>query len=330
MIFINLGVIESSYSLITFTVCSRILEAAASVVCTFDIPVETVLLFISALPREFTDCGGQLRLTVQQWLSGCGYKDCCANCCINEMKLCKNLYDFPQSFISNHLSIDISRNFDDGDFSAWEFEANRWARVLFLAITEEHPLEPILMFIQKIGSNIFKQNHDSTYIGVKLLILASSLVLELRRTRERVIEWGNKARTNIGSVFLGVVDEWSFIDDISKKLVDTFMYLLDDLVQFANHSCSIFWSGDVEEDTALPGAVKGKLGGPSQRRLPISATTAVLQAVGTFCTFIIVGCLNSIQSWRFKKIIHCGCHHCSVEFLSKLVKCRYTVIQTTG
>jgi hypothetical protein len=28
------------------------------VVCTFDIPVETVLLFISALPREFTDCGG--------------------------------------------------------------------------------------------------------------------------------------------------------------------------------------------------------------------------------------------------------------------------------
>ncbi|PNY04748.1 tRNA/rRNA methyltransferase SpoU family protein [Trifolium pratense] len=260
-------------------VCGRILEAAASVVCAFDIPLETLLLFISALPREFTDCGGQLRLTVQRWLSGCGYKDCCASCCINEMKLCKNLYDFPQSFISNHLSIDISLNFDDGDFSAWEFEANRWARVLFLAITEERPLEPILMFIQKIGSNIFKQNHDSTYIGVKLLILASSLVLELRRARERVIEGGNKARTNIGSAFLGVVDEWSFIDDISKKLVDTFMYFLDDLVQFANYSCSIFWSGAVEEDTALPGAVKGKLGGPSQRRLPISATTAVLQAL---------------------------------------------------
>ncbi|MCH85534.1 tRNA/rRNA methyltransferase SpoU family protein, partial [Trifolium medium] len=221
----------------------------------------------------------QLRLTVQRWLSGCGYKDCCASCRINEMKLCKNLYDFPQRFISNHLSIDISLNFDDGDFSAWEFEASRWARVLFLAITEEHPLEPILMFIQKIGSNIFKHNHDSTYVGVKLLILVSSLVLELRRTRERVIECGNKARTHIGSSFLGVVDEWSFIDDISKKLVDTFMYFLEDLVQFANHSCSIFWSGAVEEDTALPGAVKGKLGGPSQRRLPISATTAVLQAV---------------------------------------------------
>lgn len=42
-----------------FTVCGRILEAAASVVCTFDIPLETLLLFISALPREFTDYGGK-------------------------------------------------------------------------------------------------------------------------------------------------------------------------------------------------------------------------------------------------------------------------------
>lgn len=64
---------------------------------------------------------------------------------MDDMKLCKSLYDFPHSFISNHRSIDISLNYDDGDFSAWEFEANRWARVLFLAITEEHPLEPILM-----------------------------------------------------------------------------------------------------------------------------------------------------------------------------------------
>lgn len=58
----------------------------------------------------------------------------------------------------------------------------------------------------------------------------------------------------------------------------------DDLVQFANQSCSVFWYGVVAEASTLPGAVKGKLGGPSQRRLPISATTAVLQAVGTFCT----------------------------------------------
>lgn len=71
----------------------------------------------------------------------------------------------------------------------------------------------------------------------------------------------------------------------------------DDLVQFANQSCSVFWSGAVAEDAALPGAVKGKLGGPSQRRLPISATTAVLQAVGTCCSLIIIGCLIYLQNW---------------------------------
>ncbi|KAI5396122.1 hypothetical protein KIW84_062356 [Lathyrus oleraceus] len=35
--------------------------AAASVVCAFDIPLEILLLFISALPHEFTDYGGKLR-----------------------------------------------------------------------------------------------------------------------------------------------------------------------------------------------------------------------------------------------------------------------------
>lgn len=40
-------------------VCQKLLEAAVSVVCTFDISLEIVMLFISALPREFTDYGGK-------------------------------------------------------------------------------------------------------------------------------------------------------------------------------------------------------------------------------------------------------------------------------
>lgn len=86
----------------------------------------------------------------------------------------------------------------------------------------------------------------------------------------------------------------------------------DDLVQFATQSCSVFWSGAVADDTALPGAVRGKLGGPSQRRLPISATTAVLQAVGTFCSFIIVSCLTSLLIWILE--YYSLWVHCSVEF----------------
>ncbi|KHN01629.1 hypothetical protein glysoja_012940 [Glycine soja] len=40
-------------------VCGKILEAAVYVVCPFDIPLEILLLFISALPKEFTDYGGK-------------------------------------------------------------------------------------------------------------------------------------------------------------------------------------------------------------------------------------------------------------------------------
>lgn len=40
-------------------VCDKILEAAASVVCSFEVPLEMLLHFISSLPREFTDSGGK-------------------------------------------------------------------------------------------------------------------------------------------------------------------------------------------------------------------------------------------------------------------------------
>ncbi|KAK0586912.1 hypothetical protein LWI29_014296 [Acer saccharum] len=39
-------------------VCEKVLEAAASLVCASDVPLEKLLHFISAVPREFTDYGG--------------------------------------------------------------------------------------------------------------------------------------------------------------------------------------------------------------------------------------------------------------------------------
>ncbi|KAG2408431.1 uncharacterized protein HKW66_Vig0032530 [Vigna angularis] len=235
-------------------VCGKILEAAVCVVCAFDIPLEILLLFISALPKEFTDYGGQLRVPSQRWLSGCGYKDRCANCCNNEIKLWNSLYDFPQRFVSNDLPFDVSFTYDDEDLSAWESEANRWAKMLFLSTEHGHLLEPILVFIR-------------------------NNVMELRRAKERAVEYIAKAGANVEKPLPGVVDHLGFIDEISEKLSDEFIYLLDDLVQFAKQSCSVFWSDVFTEDTTLPGAVRGKLGGPSQRRLSISATTVVLQAI---------------------------------------------------
>lgn len=52
---------KSSYDLYFFlmSVCDRILEAAASVVCSFSVPLQILLHFIGSFPREFTVYGGK-------------------------------------------------------------------------------------------------------------------------------------------------------------------------------------------------------------------------------------------------------------------------------
>lgn len=60
------------------------------------------------------------------------------------MKLLKSLYDFPRNFIRLHGSVSVSVNYDDEELDAWESEAMRWARVVFLVIKEDHHLDPIL------------------------------------------------------------------------------------------------------------------------------------------------------------------------------------------
>lgn len=43
-------------------VCEKVLETCGLVVCVFDVPLETLLYFVSTLPREFTDYGGKSNL----------------------------------------------------------------------------------------------------------------------------------------------------------------------------------------------------------------------------------------------------------------------------
>lgn len=52
---------------------------------------------------------------------------------------------------------------------------------------------------------------------------------------------------------------------------------------FAGTASSILWSeDDMEKGSDLPSSIKGKLGGPSLRRLTLSLTPSVLQAVILF------------------------------------------------
>lgn len=239
-------------------VCEKVMETAMCLVCSCDVPLEIVLHFVWAVPQEFTNHGGSLRERMQEWLSGCGKKLCGATFCSTEKLVLVSLYDFPERFISHQCSVHFI-TYDDEDLDAWAFEAKRWARVLFLLINDENHVEPILMFIQHHGNSICKQKNLFEAMPLKFLILITSIIRELQIMQER----SHSRETTV----------------ILEKFAVTFLLTIEELVSFANLSCSIFWSRVVMDDPKLPNSIRGKLGGPSQRRLSSSFTTAVLKAI---------------------------------------------------
>ncbi|GAB4834643.1 hypothetical protein Ancab_032906 [Ancistrocladus abbreviatus] len=260
-------------------VCDKVLEAAASVVCAHELPLEMLLHFISAFPREFTDISGPLRARVQKWLLGCCKVDCAANCSNSKMQLLQSSLEFASRFTSNNHFISSSC-YDDEELVAWRLESERWARVLFLLIEDEQYVESLFTFVEDKGVNICQLKSQVDWMPVKFLILTLSLVLEVQ-IMQRKIDQG----------FPEIYVANTAISWFAKKCADSFCIILEDLVSFAALSCSIFWSNKETEEIRLPGIIMGKLGGPSQRRLSSSMTTAVLQAITSIRT------VSSISSW---------------------------------
>ncbi|XP_073307956.1 uncharacterized protein [Primulina huaijiensis] len=250
-------------------VCERILASASSAVTAVDVPLEILLRFIASLPREYTDVGGYLRYDVKKWLRG-------AN-----LPLLTAINGFPPDFISYKHPLDSLVTYDDEELKSWEFQAKRWARVLFLVVVEDQHLDPILKFILDYGGDIFKNKNHVEWVEVKFLILVSSLIEELQVILENSarIKVSNRNICDLG--FPGKLDNPNFMKEIKifDKFIIVLLLVLEELVSFTKSSCSIFWSPVVTKSKALPGSVRGRLGGQSQRRLLSSSCTSVLEAI---------------------------------------------------
>ncbi|GAB2273232.1 hypothetical protein Dimus_008033 [Dionaea muscipula] len=260
-------------------VCERILEAADSVICAHELPLEILLHFVSSLPHELTDVGGHLRDKVHKWLLGCGKEHCASNCSNSGMQLVQSLCNFPTRFCRDDSFLN-SLCYDDGDLVAWRSESERWAKVLLLLNNEEQ-LAPVFMFIEAVGGNINRQDRQQDSVPTKFLLLLLSLVQELqmlqRKTNHGLPEKLHGANSSVTSLV--------------QKFACAFHVILHELVSFTAFSCYMFWSHVVVEDTRLSGSVTGKLGGPSQRRLSSPLTTSVLQAITS------IRAVSSISSW---------------------------------
>lgn len=91
------------------------------------------------------------------------------------MKLLKSLCDFPRNFIGLHGSVSVPINYDDEDMDAWELEAIRWARVLFLVVKEDHHLDTIITVnLHSLPTNYeCLALHPSNFYDIALVIIGS-------------------------------------------------------------------------------------------------------------------------------------------------------------
>lgn len=274
-------------------VCENILAAAVSVVIPTDVPLETLLLFISSLPREITDNGGSLRLKVQEWLGMSVQKPSTSDCLQTNLKLLESLIGYQRKLISSCHAIDIFVNYDDEDLDSWEAEAKRWTRVLFLVIKEEEDLNPIFKFIQDHAANVCDRSNNLEWVPVKLLILLLSFIHELQVLQGRLVDCLKTGSSKTSLSISDKVDQYSMMKSSTIFVVFSklFFSILDALVSYAGMSCSIFWSKHMEEGGDFSGSIRGRLGGPSQRRLSSSLTSSVLQAVTS------IKAVASISSW---------------------------------
>ncbi|EEC74324.1 hypothetical protein OsI_09608 [Oryza sativa Indica Group] len=118
-------------------VCEQVMKATTSLISAAEIPLNQLLYFISAIPREFTDYYGELRPMVQKWFVE--KKECSSG-----NTLLEKLIDFPTTFVK-HTEVNGPYLFDDEDVGAWEAEARRWARTLLLVTSEEQHFTQIFV-----------------------------------------------------------------------------------------------------------------------------------------------------------------------------------------
>ncbi|XP_029120003.1 uncharacterized protein [Elaeis guineensis] len=257
-------------------VCEQVLKASLSLISITEIPLDLLLHFLSTVPREFTDHSGPLRGMVQQWLTQTDDK----HSVDSGIHVLKNLISFPTSFIKHKQPPGTLVSFDDEDVNAWGDEARRWARVLLLVVTKEQQLEPVLTFLYSFGSSLCKQDPNMEQVPIKLFILILNLVDEFQIVRKKLTCY-TEAKSEMESDMKNILDyESPLVTLFGEKSTKLFLLLLEELVSFAKLVSQVFWSISVVKDIQLPSSVKGKLGGPSQRRLASLSTTAVLQASG--------------------------------------------------
>lgn len=174
--------------------------------------------------------------------------------------------------------------------------------------------------MQDHGDNVCDVSNNLEWVPVKFLVLLLSFIHELQVLQGRAVDCLKTGSSKTSLESSDKVGQYSMMKNSiifvefsklffsilvsyqdSSLLFQLWLFesslkswtacLQDALVSYAGTSCSIFWSKHMEECGDFSGSIRGRLGGPSQRRLSSSMTSSVLQAVWSFMYIILWACI---------------------------------------
>ncbi|KAJ7549851.1 hypothetical protein O6H91_07G072000 [Diphasiastrum complanatum] len=284
-------------------VYSHVLTAASVLVIFTDISISKFGHFLTTIPRELLAENGPLHERLRCWLK--------ADCFLLKDQfnprtwVVDGLNTLIIAYFKSHNCHSASYEMSEEEFDSWRLDSERWASLLVIGSLEEHQQMQLLQLVQHNAAEIDKRAYICACIPVKILFLVSSLLKECKEcSLATFFHTADDTESTIEQMRMK-----TFADGTSKadppsltvqvaKLLGSIMI---ELVSYASRATAVFWEYDHVGPLDLPLSVTGKLGGPSQRRLPASTTSAVLKAVLAVTT--IAHCTVWLHYFHQKSIL---------------------------
>ncbi|KAL2636392.1 hypothetical protein R1flu_007871 [Riccia fluitans] len=282
-------------------VCGHLLRVASTLVAVQKVAFVKFASFLTSFPKEQMTFGGSLHHLLMSWIQApnAGSKSDSASQ-INSWMV-EGLHNMADTFLK--LPGFLSSAVTDEDVEAWSLEADRWTRLLALGLVNGTDCQHMISMIQTHARQIYSHAYMSACTPERLLLLLRSIFKEFKTTVD------SPSEVNLG---YNSYSRSRSIRQGDRRITNMVLIIMDEVKSYAGRSVAAFWEYEQKGLNDLPAAVKGKLGGPSQRRLPSRLTPAVLLGVLSIsilaegCLWCCqVGCLSEIQEpvvtylWKF-------------------------------
>ncbi|KAH7425675.1 hypothetical protein KP509_11G065800 [Ceratopteris richardii] len=257
-------------------VCYHLLRAARSVVMLQELPYRKFFWFLSLFPLEFIGSRGKLHQDLWAWLISGFYKIDPLSSSGFQTWMTEGLLHRAETFIKP--TPNMTDSVTDEDVKAWTQEADKWAKITSLGFLESNNVSRLMVFLRDHTVGIYQRAYNSTCIPEKLLILLVSIIKMFHCFPK------DCQPSNYMSQGMERQCTSSPFDIIAANLKSIISLNMDEFLAHAQRVSSVFWDDEVHSDAALPSSVINKLGGRSQRRLPLTVASNVLKAVVSITT----------------------------------------------